>query len=73
MTLPNLKKIEVIESAWKIVQIVKKSQPQNNSNAALKGTVVQIEKVLINDRLRVSRVSCNFCIPTIYNFAVTYP
>ena len=38
-----------------------------------KGTVMQIEKVLINDRLRVSKVSWKFPIPTIYNFAVIYP
>ena len=33
---------------------------------------MQIEKVLINDRLRVSEVSWKFCIPTIYDFAVIY-
>ena len=36
----------------------------------LKGTVMQIEKVPINDRLRVSNVSWKFNILTIYNFAV---
>ena len=36
----------------------------------LKGTVMQIEKVPINDRLRVSNVSWKFHILTIYNFAV---
>ena len=39
----------------------------------IKGTVIQIEKALINDRLRVSKVSWKFYIPTIYNFAVIYP
>ena len=39
----------------------------------LKGTVIQIEKALINDRLRVSKVPWEFRIPTIYNFAVIYP
>ena len=38
-----------------------------------KGTFMQMEKVLINDRLRVSKVSRKLCIPTIYNFAVIYP
>ena len=38
----------------------------------MKGTVMQIEKELINDRLRVSKVSWKFCIPTIYNFAIMY-
>ena len=34
---------------------------------------MQIEKPLINDRLRVSKISWKFHIPTIYNFAVIYP
>ena len=38
----------------------------------LKGAVMQLEKVLINDRLRVSKVSWKFRIPTIYNFGVIY-
>ena len=33
---------------------------------------MQIEKALINDRLRVSKVSWKFCIPAIFNFAVIY-
>ena len=37
------------------------------------GTVMQIEKALINDRLRVSKVSWKFHIPTMYNFAAIYP
>ena len=37
-----------------------------------KGTFMQIEKTLINDHLGVSKVSWNFCIPTISNFAVIY-
>ena len=39
----------------------------------LKVTVMQIGKPLINDRLRVSKISWKFHIPTIYNFAVIYP
>ena len=35
----------------------------------LKGTVMQIKKAMINDRLPVSKVSWRFRIPTIYNFA----
>ena len=38
----------------------------------IKGTVMQIKKALINDHLRVSKVSWKFRIPTIYNFAVIY-
>ena len=34
---------------------------------------MQIEKALINDRLRVSEVSRKLRIPTIYDFAVIYP
>ena len=34
---------------------------------------MQIEKAPINDRALVSKVSCKFCITTIYNFAVIYP
>ena len=34
---------------------------------------MQIEKALISDRLRVSKVSLKFRIPTMYNFAVIYP
>ena len=34
---------------------------------------MDIEKALINDRLRVSKVSWKFHSPTIYNFAVIYP
>ena len=36
----------------------------------VKGTVMQIEKVPINDRLRVSKLPWKSHIPTIYNFAV---
>ena len=38
----------------------------------VKGTVMQIEKALINDLLRVPEVSWKFGIPTIYNFALIY-
>ena len=40
---------------------------RNNSNSGLerKGTVMQNEKALINDRLRVLKVSGKFSIPTI--------
>ena len=34
---------------------------------------MQIEKTLVNDGLRVSKMSWKFRIPTIYNFAVIYP
>ena len=37
-----------------------------------KGTVMQIEEAMTNDRLRVSKVSWKFHISTFYNFAVIY-
>ena len=43
------------------------------SNNNIKGTVMQIEKALINDRLRVLKASWKFCIRTINNFPVIYP
>ena len=39
----------------------------------LKGTVMQIDKALINALLRVSKVSWKFHIPTTYNLTVIYP
>ena len=43
------------------------------NHAIFKGIVIQNEKSLINDRLRVSKVSWKCRIPAIYNFAVIYP
>ena len=39
---------------------------------AIKGTIMQIEEGLRNDRLNVSKVYWKFRIPTVYNFAVIY-
>ena len=39
----------------------------------IKGAVMQIKKALVNDRLRVSKLSRKFCVPAIYNFPVIYP
>ena len=39
----------------------------------VKVTVMQTEKALINDRLRVLKVSWKFLISIIYNFVVIYP
>ena len=38
-----------------------------------KGTAMEIKKALINDSLRVSKVSWKFHIPTIYTVTVIYP
>ena len=43
------------------------------TRCSIKGTVMQIEKALINDCLQVSKVSRKCGIPTIYNFAVICP
>ena len=37
-----------------------------------KGTVMQIEKALLNDRLYVSKIYWKFHIPIAYNIAVIY-
>ena len=34
---------------------------------------MDIEKALISDRLRVSKIFSKFRVPAIYNFAVIYP
>ena len=39
----------------------------------LKVLVTQIEKAMIHDRLRVSKISGKICIPNLYAFAVIYP
>ena len=44
-----------------------------HARLSFKGTVMKIEKALINDCLRVSKVSLKFRVPTFHNFAVTYP
>ena len=41
--------------------------------AVIKDAVMQIEKALINDCLRVSKVSWKFRIPTAYNFEIIHP
>ena len=39
----------------------------------LKDIVMQIEKALMNDRLRIFKASWKFRIPFIDNFAIIYP
>ena len=53
-----------------ISKLCNKSAAQLNT---LKATVMQIEEVLINDRLPVSKFSLKFRFRTTYNFAVIYP
>ena len=40
---------------------------------SIKSTVVEIDKALISDCLRLSKVSGKFHIPTIFNFAIVCP
>ena len=47
--------------------------PEYKKYLSFKGTVKQVEKALINDRLRVLKVSGKLHISTVYNFAVIYP
>ena len=45
-----------------------------HTTVSIEGTVMQIEKALINDRLHdVAKVPWKSCIPTIYNFAIICP
>ena len=46
---------------------------RNKMTSYIKGTVMQITKALINDRLRILKVSWKFPIPTTDNFTVFYP
>ena len=65
----NPDKFEVVEkNCW-----IKDSHRPNINNQTIKGTVLQIEKALINDLLRISNVSWKFHILDIYKFAIIYP
>ena len=60
-------------SIWYAEVVLLKLQEAEITYSIFKGTVMQIEKRLINDSLRVSKVSWKFRIPNIYNFVVNYP
>ena len=61
----------IVVNVYYMKQNLKKKQEY--LTLIIKGTVMKIEKGLTNDRLRVSKVSWKYRIPTIYNFAVIYP
>ena len=75
-TLPHLKNLKINKNVGRGVLIrpleVGKISKNLNINkrapspASMKGKVMQIERALISDRLRVSKVSYKFCILTIY-------
>ena len=66
---------------WNISQMIAKTVPISAkivisyvmNSILIKGTVMQIEKALINYRLCISKVSWKFRIRTICNFAIIYP
>ena len=60
-------------SIWYAEVVLLKLQEAETTYSMFKGTVMQIEKWLMNDCLRVSKVSWKFGIPNIYNFAVNHP
>ena len=53
-----------------MLKLVKRFYKMNSLN--FEGTVIQIEKTQVSSRLRVSKLSWNFHIPTTYNIAVIY-
>ena len=63
----------ILSSQSRSVKRLKIIRQEHCSPNFLKITVMQIEKVLINDRLRVSKVPEKFRIPTIYNFCSNLP
>ena len=53
-----------------MLKLVTRFYKMNSLN--FEDTVTQIEKTQLSGRLRVSKVSWNFHIPTTYNIAVIY-
>ena len=53
--------------------VTPETQKSSESLFLWKGTVTQIEKAMINDCLRISKLSWKFHIPAIYNFVVIHP
>ena len=65
-----------LKVAWQITfreLVAYKTVAYKNSVYAFTCTVMQIEKALINHRLRVSKVSWKFHVQTICNFAGIFP
>ena len=67
----NFRRLETVLVARRILLKKNTVMPKGQS-PKVKGTVMQVEKALINDHLRVSKVPWKFLIPTIYYFAVIY-
>ena len=66
MYISVARNVQLLENINLVIKLL------NDMTWRFKGTVMQIEKALITDRLRVSKVSRKFRIPTIYNFAIIY-
>ena len=68
---------EIIPSiSWRkffVVSILAFKNPEVRCSLIFKGKIMKIEKALINDRLRVLKVSWKFHIATSYGFTVIYP
>ena len=59
--------------AFAFIKAFEASQRSLKIEIQVKGAVTQIEKALISDCLRVSKLSWKFRIPTNSNFAIIYP
>ena len=66
-------KLDFINTIYTVIEIRLDGRLVYLDYKTIKGTVMQIEKVLKNDSLRLSKVYCKFRIPAIYDFVVIYP
>ena len=64
-------KNEIERKMWNLFKV--DDSDTRATSMFLKVLVTQIEKALITDRLRVSKISGTISIPTLYAFAVIYP
>ena len=72
-SLSEFWKLDFINTIYTVIEIRLDGRLVYLDYKTIKGTVMQIEKVLKNDSLRLSKVYCKFRIPAIYDFVVIYP
>ena len=72
-SLSEFWKLDFISTIYTVIEIRLDGRLVYLDYKTIKGTVMQIEKVLKNDSLRLSKVYCKFRIPAIYDFVVIYP
>ena len=72
-SLSEFWKLDFINIIYTVIEIRLDGRQVYLDYKTIKGTVMQIEKVLKNDSLRLSKVYCKFRIPAIYDFVVIYP